>query len=55
MNSKIENLIQKLKGKDALIRPIVLYGAETWALRISEELRIAIFESSAKNVWPSLR
>jgi len=27
-----------------LLRPIVLYGAETWSLRKTEELRLAVFE-----------
>lgn len=32
-----------------LLRPIILYGSETWALRKTEELRLMIFER--KVLW----
>jgi hypothetical protein len=42
--SKVLSKNLKIKMYMTLLRPVVLYGLETWALRKIEELRLMIFE-----------
>jgi len=42
--SKILSTKLKIKLYMTLIRPLVLYGSETWTLRKVEETRLAVFE-----------
>ena len=39
----MEFAIQKVKEQD--IRPVVLYGCETWSLTLREERRLRVFEN----------
>ena len=46
----------KIRIYMTLLRPIVLYGSETWALRKAEEQRLGSIreESFKKNIWTGL-
>jgi hypothetical protein len=44
LKSKALSKALKIKMYMTLLRPIVLYGSETWALRKTEESRLMIFE-----------
>jgi len=43
-SSKILSTKLKIQVYMTLIRPVVLYGSETWTLRKVEETRLAVFE-----------
>jgi hypothetical protein len=44
LNSRTLSTNLKIQMYKTLIRPIVLYAAETWSLRKAEETRIKVFE-----------
>jgi len=51
---KISRNIKTLLYK-TLIRPVLIYGAETWALSKQDEYRLSVFErkNPPENLWPS--
>ena len=39
----------KIKISKTIILPVVLYGYETWSLRLREECRLRVFENRNEN------
>ena len=55
MKSRALNRSSKLKIYKSLIRPVVTYGCEAWALTSRDEQHRRIFERrilEKKNLWP---
>jgi len=45
LSSKLLSKTVKIKIRRTIILPIVLYGYETWSLKLKEELRLRVFEN----------
>ena len=45
MTSSFLSITLKIKIYRTIILPVVLYGCETWSLKLREELRLRVFEN----------
>jgi len=47
--------ITKIKTYKTIILPVVLYGCETWLLKLKEERRLRVFENRVLRIFGSKR
>ena len=55
MQNLLLSEITKIKTYKTIILPVVLYGCETWLLKLKEERRLRVFENRVLRIFGSKR